>query len=517
MNMENQSFVDTPNSFWINSTPQTDYPRLEEDVHVDVAIVGGGMVGITSAFLLKKEGLKVAVIEADRILQGTTGHTTAKITSQHSLKYDRLQREMGDELARQYAQANEKAIHMVANIVQEYNIDCDFTWCPAYVYTQSQQYIKDIEDEARAASNLGIMASCVDKVPLPFKVEAALRFEHQAQFHPLKYLKALAQHILGEDSHIFEQSAAVDIQNDPLAVVTRDGHKVTADKIIIATHYPFFDGGGLYVGRIYSEKSYIVAVRVKEKFPEGMFISAESPVRSLRSQPDKEGELVLIAGENHKTGDGQDLNKRYENLLDFANQTFDVSEALYRWSTQDCMTLDGVPYVGNLTARNPNLYVATGFGKWGMSNSTASALILSDLITKGDNPWAPVYNPSRFNLSSLKPLVVQNLDVVKELVTGKVADVSKNIDIPRGEAREVGIDGQRMGVFCDDEGEIHLVDITCTHLGCELKWNDAERSWDCPCHGSRFSYNGDIIEGPAFNHLHPPGSCPNQVEARIFQ
>ncbi|MEN6325100.1 MAG: FAD-dependent oxidoreductase [Syntrophomonas sp.] len=517
MTSDNLEFMNTPSSYWIDSTPWTDYPKLENDIEVDVAIVGGGLVGITSAFLLKQEGFKVAVVEADKILQGTTGHSTAKITSQHSLIYARLKKEMGEELSQQYAEANEKAIHMIASIAKENKIDCDFTWRPAYVYTQSEQYLQDIEDEARAASSLGIKASYLDDSPLPFPVKAALCFQDQAQFHPLKYLKALAAKISGQGSHIFEETAALDIQKDPSAVITRNGKKIKAAKIIIASHFPFFDGGGMYFAKMYVEKSYIIGIKINEKFPEGMFITAESPGRSLRSQNDGNEELVLIAGEHHKTGDGQNLNIHYQNLLDFAHQTFQVNEVKYRWSTQDCMTIDGVPYCGNITPKNPDLYVATGFGKWGISNGTATAMVMRDLISKGDSPWAPVYNPSRFNLKSTKTFLVQNLDVAKEYISGKFAAIPNDVEMPKGEARVVDVDGLRFGGYRDDQGDLHLVDITCTHLGCELKWNNAELSWDCPCHGSRFSVDGEIIEGPAFNYLQNPGQCQNQVEVRAFE
>lgn len=517
MQNDQLEFKDSPNSYWIKSTAESNYPQLEKDISVDVAIVGGGIVGISAAYLLMKEGLKVAVVDANRILHGTTGHSTAKITSQHALIYAKLKKEMGEELAHQYAEANEKAIHLIANIAEENKIDCDFAWRSAYVYTQSQQMIKAIEDEARVASALGIKASILEEIPLPFPVKGALRFEGQAQFHPLKYLKALAQKVTEQGSYIFENTTAVNILGDPSAILTRDGKKITAEKIIIASHYPFFDGGALYFSRIYTEKSYILAIRLQEKFPEGMFITAEDPARSLRSQSDPDGELVLVAGENHKTGDGTDLNVHYQNLLNFAHETFPVQDVVYRWSTQDCMTLDGVPYVGHLTPQSPNLFVATGFGKWGISNGTASAMILKDLIVKGDNPWAPVYNPSRFNLVALKSFVVQNVDVAKEYVSGKMAKLPDHIDIPEGEARTVEADGHRMGAFRDEEGELHLVDITCTHLGCELKWNDAERTWDCPCHGSRFNIDGEVMEGPAFNHLYAPGQCSNHVEARVFK
>lgn len=516
MNAGNYEFKSSTNSYWLDSTKVTDFPQLTEDIKVDVAIVGGGMVGITTAVLLKKRGLKVAVVEAERILQGTTGHTTAKITSQHSLIYARIKKEMGDELAHQYADANESAIHMIDSLIKENNIDCDFSWRPAFMYTNDQKYITDIEDEARAAASFGIKASIEDKLPLPVPLKIALKFDKQAQFHPVKYLKVLAEKIPGDGSSIFEKTPAINIDKDTNQVITREGHTITADRIIIASHYPFFDGGGMYFSRIYADKSYIIGVKVEEEFPEGMFINAESPTRSLRSQPYKDGEIVLIGGEHHKTGDGSNLNQHYQNLLDFAYQNYEVQEVLYRWSTQDCMTADGVPYVGNLTGRYPNLYVATGFCKWGMTNSTASAMILSDLITEGDNPWAPVYNPTRFNLASLKSIVIENMDVAKEYITGKLAKLPDNVEIANGEAKEVGIDGQRIGAYRDEQGELHMIDITCTHLGCELKWNDAETTWDCPCHGSRFSPDGDIVEGPAFNHLHEPGEN-NHVEARIFK
>jgi len=517
MNTKMSDFEVRPSSYWIATAARTDYPSLEENVDVDVAIVGGGIVGITTAYLLKKAGRKVAVIEADRILNGTTGHTTAKITSQHALIYAKLKKDMGDELARQYAEANESAIHMVASLVKDNNIDCDFKWQPAYIYTRAAKYIREIEEETRAAASLGIKAEYLDKVPLPFSVEAAVRFDDQAQFHPLKFLQSLAQIIPGDGSHIFENSPAIDIEKDPAQVVTRSGNKVRAEKVIIATHYPFFDGGGLYFSRIYTDRSYILAVKIQEQFPEGMYINAEDPNRSLRSLSGPEGDLVLVVGEKHKTGDGDNLNQHYQNLLDYAHSTFNVSEVKYRWSTQDCMTLDGIPYVGNLTPRNPDFYVATGFGKWGMSNGIASSMILSDLIVKGDNPWAPVYNPSRFNLGSLKSFAVQNLDVAKELIVGKIEKYPDDVEVARGEARVISRNGQRCGAYRDEEDRMYYVDTTCTHLGCELMWNDAERTWDCPCHGSRFSYTGESIEGPAFNQLCPPRECTNQVEARVFK
>jgi glycine/D-amino acid oxidase-like deaminating enzyme/nitrite reductase/ring-hydroxylating ferredoxin subunit len=491
------------NSFWIASSLGTNYPILEDNVKVDIAIVGGGMTGITCAYLLKNEGFKVAVIEANRILHGTTGHTTAKITSQHDLIYYKIKKNMGVEMAQQYADANQTAINTIASFVKEKNIDCDFYSSSAYVYTQEDKYVKQIQDEVETASSLGIKATYLQEVPLPFPIKAAIRFDDQARFHPLKYLLTLANEIPGDGNHIFEQTRAIDIQQDNYCIVTTNRDKsVTAKKVIIASHFPFYDGNGLYFSRIFPYRSYVLGVKTKDEFPEGMFLSAEEPVRSLRIQDFENDKLILVGGENHKTGQGKDTSIYYENLQNFAEQTFQVDSIPFRWSTQDYTTLDEVPYTGRLTSKTPNLYVATGFRKWGMTNSTASAIILRDLIVHGKSPWQEVYNPSRFTPgASAKTFIVENVDVAKHLVTGKLTAVPNEIDLRPGEGKVVDINNEKVGVYKDTDGNLHTVDITCRHMGCELKWNSAEKSWDCPCHGSRFTYDGDIIEGPALKRL----------------
>lgn len=312
-------------SYWIASSPETNYPVLEEDIKVDIAIVGGGMTGITCAYLLKNEGLKVAIIEGNRILHGTTGHTTAKITSQHDLIYYKIKNSMGNEMAQQYADANQTAIKTIASLVKDKNIDCDFHQSSAYVYTQQDKYIKQLQDEAEAASSLGIKATYLEESPLPFPVKAILRFDEQARFHPLKYLLTLANEILGDGNHIFEKTRAIDIQQDNYCKVTTNRKKsVFAKKVIIASHFPFYDGNGLYFSRIFPYKSYVLGVKIKGEFPEGMFISAEEPVRSLRIQDFKDDKLILVGGENHKTGQGKDTSIYYESLQKFAEQTFQV-------------------------------------------------------------------------------------------------------------------------------------------------------------------------------------------------
>jgi glycine/D-amino acid oxidase-like deaminating enzyme/nitrite reductase/ring-hydroxylating ferredoxin subunit len=496
-------FKNPPQSFWMASTPSTNYPALNEDLNVDVAIVGGGFVGISCAYQLQKEGLKIAILEAGRIVQSTTGHTTAKITSQHELIYYKLINQFGQELARQYADANETAIGEIKKIADDNHIQCDYIPQSAFVYTKQDQNVQKINQEVDTASSLGIKASFVEEIPFPIDIKAAVRFDNQAQFHPRKYLLALAEKINKNGCPIFEQTRVVDIEEGKsYLLTTAQGKKVTAQKVIIASHYPFYNKHGGYFTRIYSERSYVVAIKAKEKYPGGMYINAENPARSLRHQTYENGELIFVSGEHHKTGQGEDTIKHYQALADFANTLFTVEDIPYRWSTQDCMTLDGLPYVGHFTSNTPNLYIATGFGKWGMTNSIVSSMILKDLIVKGESPWQDVYSPSRQSIiASAKNFVVQNLNVAENLIGGKTSPLPDRIQVDPGEAKVVQVGDQRIGVYRDKQNNLHSVDTTCPHMGCELNWNSAEETWDCPCHGSRLSYDGKIVVGPTVTPL----------------
>ena len=343
-------------SFWLDSTAKTDYPALDEDIQVDAAIIGGGLVGITTAWLLKKEGLKVAVLEADRICQGTTGHSTAKITSQHNLIYEQIYTKFGRELAGQYADANETAVKVMAELIKEHNIDCDFQWKPAYVYTLQDKYVEKIEREAETAALLGIKADYLEKLELPFSVKAAVRFADQAQFHPRKYVLALAQLIPGAGCQIYEETAVTGLEEGRRHTIqTSIGKKIRAERVINASHFPIHDGLGFFFGRMYADRSYILGVITPDKLPEGMYVSAESPGRSLRTQKYKGGEMLLVAGEDHKTAQGVTEDTHYRNLRDFAGANFTISAIPYRWSAQDYTTADNVPYIGQVRSGAENL------------------------------------------------------------------------------------------------------------------------------------------------------------------
>lgn len=489
-----------PESYWIEGPKPHTYPELQQDITVDVAIVGGGMSGITTAYLLAKQGYKVALIEAGKLFNGTTGHTTAKITAQHDLIYDELIQRDGEEKALLYYKATTEALQFIKDTVQEHDIDCHFTEQPSYVYTDDDSYISKLNDELSAYNKLGIPSSYVEQIPLHIPSKAAIVMHNQAQFHPLQYLYALTKKFTEMGGVIYEQTTAVDVEQGSVAkVITREGHSVACKHVVSCTHFPFYDVG-FYFARMHADRSYVIGIESEEPYPGGMYLSAEDPKRSLRSvQMADGGTLIIIGGQSHKTGQGICTIQHYEELYRFAEQYYAHKKISYRWSAQDLVTGDKIPYIGRITASSPNVFVATGFRKWGMTNSTAAALLIRDLIMEKDNPYEGLYSPSRsITLTGLGQLIVDNTDVAKHLIAGKLEMVHKRPeDLAIDEGAVVKVHGKRAGAYKDENGQLFLVDTTCTHMGCEVEWNNGDRTWDCPCHGSRFSISGEVVEGPA--------------------
>lgn len=489
-----------PEPYWRDFIKLPEFPQLKEDLQVDVVIVGGGITGLTSAYLLVNEGLKVAVLEADKLLNGTTGHTTAKITAQHDLIYDEFVRNFGRNTARLYYEANIDALNFIKKTVEEHQIDCDFSEQDAYVYATTDEYARKLEKEAKAYETVGIDGGLVDSIPFNIEVKKALVMKNQAQFHPIKYLAHLIDIIKEKGGLIFEYTTAVDIETgEQPTVLTREGQRVTGSHVLSCSHFPFYEGLGFYSARMYADRSYIIAVKTKESYPGGMYLGADEPTRSLRSATINGEEMILIGGESHKTGQGKDTMEHYKALETFGEEVFGLEDIVYRWSAQDLVTLDKIPYIGELTSGQPNILVATGYRKWGMTNGTAAALLFRDMILGVKSIYKGLYSPSRFYAHpSLKNFLVTNADVVKHLIKGKIEVSYKSIDnLSNDEGAVVSIKGHRKGAYKDVEGNLHIVDTTCTHVGCEVEWNSGERSWDCPCHGSRFSYTGEVLEGPA--------------------
>lgn len=496
----NGNLPNAPEPYWREAIDLPRFHSLKEDLRADVVIVGGGIVGITSAYLLACEGLKVALLEADKLLNGTTGHTTAKVTAQHGLIYNELIQNIGKSKARLYYEANTKALAFIRETVNQFNIDCDFSDQDAYLYATTQKYADKLQKEADAYGTLGIDGDMVDKIPFNITIKNGLVMKNQAQFHPLKYLAHLLEVIREKGGQIFEGTRAVNVETGQHpTVLTREGKSVTGNYVLACSHFPFYEGLGLYSSKLHADRSYVLAVKTSTNYPGGMYISADEPIRSLRSTPVDGQQLVLIAGESHQTGQGIPTMEHYKALETFGQQVLGLDKIVYRWSAQDLVTLDKVPYIGSLTAKHPRILMATGFRKWGMTNGTVAALLFRSTILGKTNPYQQVFQPSRFYVNpSLKNFLVENADVVSHLIKGKLAVPNEKVEnLSNGEAAIIHMDGQRKGAYKDENGDVHIVDTTCTHIGCEVEWNDGDRTWDCPCHGSRFSYTGQVIEGPA--------------------
>ncbi len=501
MSMKDYEMPRFPEPYWRDMDLPI-YNSLIEDIHVDVAIVGAGITGITAGYLLANKGLKVAILEAGRVLNGTTGHTTAKITAQHGLIYNELLQNFGEERAKLYYQGATDAMEFVSRMVSENRIECDFSNQEALIYAATEKNAYKVEEEADAYQKLGIRGELTEEA-LPFNIKSmsTLVMHDQAQFHPLKYLNVLLRKFIEAGGVVYENVTATDVEEGSQPkVVLRNGKKVSCQHVIAASHYPFVDKNGFYFSRLEIKRSYIVAVTTQKEFPGGMFYSADSPTRSLRSTPLENGEqLVLVSGDGHKTGQGIDTMKHYLALEDFANDVLGIKEYKYRWSAQDMITLDKIPYIGPVTEKNPNIHIATGYRKWGMTNGTQAALVLVDAILEKENPYRDFYAPQRFDADpDIKKFIKLNSDVAKHLVKGKLEYVGKELhEVEVDEGAVVMVKGERAGAYRDHDGCLHLVDTTCTHLGCEVEWNHGDRTWDCPCHGSRYTYDGEVVEGPA--------------------
>ena len=445
-----------PRSLWFEGRNRRERPALDRDISADVVVVGAGIVGLTTALLLERQGASVVVLEMRHVAAGATGYNTAKLSSLHGLTYAQLASKLGAESARTYGAANEAGIARIFELADEIGIDCDLRRKPNYTYAEAASDVEKVRQEADVAGELGLPASYVEELDLPFPVAGAVRFENQAEFHPVKYADGIADALRGP---LHENTRVTGV--DSGRVSTAGGASVSAEHVVVATHLSFLDRG-LYFARCHPERSYIVAGRVSDP-PAGMYLSTESPAHSIRAH----GDWLLVGGESHKTGQADEAG-RYARLEAWARERFGLEPEL-RWATQDHMPVDNVPYVGRHDPFSSGLWVATGFKKWGLAMGAAAAELLAAQIGGRDHPWTDLFDPSRLRPKASAPsFVKENANVALRFVGDRITN--------RGAPR-------------------------CTHLGCLLKWNGAEETWDCPCHGSRFAATGEVIEGPATRPL----------------
>lgn len=458
---------------------------LQSHIQTEVAIIGAGLAGILIGYELQKSGKQVVLLEAKQIASGQTSHTTAKITSQHGFVYHHLIKHFGEKLARQYAIANEKAITHYRLLIKQEQIDCDFEEKDSYIYSDDMELL---QKEFEAVTKLGLPAFFVPSTSLPIPAASAIQFESQAQFHPLKFIKSISECLT-----IYENTLVLSVEDN--LIKTEQG-TVRANSIVFATHFPFINFPGMYFTRMHQERSYVLALKHAPKI-EGMFLGKGANAYSLRNYKD----FLLFGGENHRCGE-HIKGGHFDALRQKAKEWFPNSVEIGHWSAQDCISVDSVPYIGHYSSKTPNWYVATGFQKWGMTSSMVSALILKDLICGYENSYATIFSPNRFTPSDLLNITKEGGMAVKGLLK-RTLQLPEHVieDLPCGHGEIVLIADEKIGVYKDDNGTVYPVTIRCPHLGCQLEWNPDEKSWDCPCHGSRFDYHGNWISNPAQTNI----------------
>lgn len=467
-------------SMWHDTINKKNYPELKENIKTDVLIIGGGITGISCAYELKDHFDNITLVTMNELYSGTTGYTTAKITYQHGYLYYDLLKKLGLKKALSYYQFNKKGLNRISEIIKKENIDCDYKEVSSYLFSYQNEE-KNLKNEFRAYDEIGIKGKLTTIDDLS---KLALQVDNQGQFNPLKYL----QKLIGiTNIKIYENTQIINIE---VNTAFTKNNKITADYIIVATNYPIYPNHNLFFTKLIPSVSYVIAGKPNKQIKNGNYINTTSPIVSIRYQND----IMLLGGMSHKTKYIKKPNEEYNKLTEIGNKYFEL-EYQYGWSTRDFISIDNLPFVGHL---EKNIFVATGFGKWGMTNSVASSILIKDLILNKDNRFKKVFNPRRCIIS--KSYLKYNITMPKTIIKSKkiYEHISK---LDKGEGKVIKLRFTRYGVYRDDNNKVHIVKACCTHLGCGLLFNKVDRTYDCPCHGSKFNFDGKVIAGPAKKNL----------------
>lgn len=490
---------------WVDTVPQPQLPATRlQDVTPDVLVIGGGIVGITTALLLQRAGRRACVVEARDLSHSVTAHSTVKVTVGHGTLYSEIEEKQGFEAAKIYAEANVAGFEQILELVNALDIECMLEHGdPHVVYAEKPAERQKVEREADVVGRLGLPASMSQDAPVPFDVAAALHFHGQAQFHPVRYLSGLAEALVRDGGAVVRGVRALGVEeDDDTCHIQTTAGTVSAPHVVVATQFPILDRGGHFAW-LEASRSYGVAGVLPAGTSAGMAINVGSPTHSTRTANLGGDELLIVVGEGHEVGHVSDTTQRWERLREWATERFGVSEFRYHWSAEETSTLDKIPFAGFIAPGSDRILTAAGFNGWGMTNGTASALMLRDLILGQDNPWVRVFDARRAESTIPgREFVKHNIQVGKTWLKDRLGGAKGTADdLGPGEAGIVDVAGKKSAAYRDEQGVLHAVSPVCTHLGCDVEWNDGERSWDCPCHGSRFSCDGEVLHGPATTPL----------------
>ncbi len=482
-------------SLWLHDYNIKSFEPLTSNMEADIVVIGAGLCGLLTAYMLKDTGQKIVIIDAGKIASGTSANNTAKITAQHGIMYKELF-DKDESAARLYKKVCTDAIENYKKIITENNILCDYRECDALVYSIDEEYAKKIVDEYEIATQLGFDAYLTDTIEPNINVVNALGYKKQATFHPVKFMNEIVRLLEISGVKIYENTTAIDIEDD--IVETEDGWEIRASHIVMATHFPFFKIKGLYSLKMQQERSYIVALSGINKKIENMYIDAYEYGYSFKQH----GEYLLVCGQDHKTGEDEGED-RFKELEEYAKYLYPESQIACRWAAQDCMTLDNMPYIGKYSTLMPNCYVATGFKKWGITLSMVAANTIKDMIINRVNEESNLFSPSRFKIGSTKKLVEFATDSGVAFVKGhnNVFGISSELKLAKGDGVVMQHNNIKLAIYRGEDDKLTCVSAVCSHLGCVVKFNKSEKTWDCPCHGSRYDINGNVIEGPALEPL----------------
>lgn len=485
-------------SYWNKTGEKTTYPKLDEDLEIDTLIVGSGISGITAAYCLASKGIKPVVIEAAGFCDGTTGNTTGKLTIQHDIIYTNLVKKYGEDFARKYAESQTKAIDFVRDVVEKEKIECQLANNTAYIYGETNDEKKIIEKEHETALKLGIDSEFIENVDFPPNNFGMMGFKNQAVFHSVRYLNGLANAAIEKGAKIYCSTKAIKIKDGEIITVkTEDGNVIKAKHVILATQFPIYDGMNLFFTRLYAKRAYGVAIEPKREWPDGSYINIGNPTRSIRTHVENGKRILIVVGESHATGrEEEKMQMHYANLVEFADRIAGVKNVIAKWSAQDYQTPDQVSYIGRI-GNNSNIYIATGYAKWGLSNGTLSGIILSELISNGASEYEEIYSKNRPDFtSSLGKTITEVFVPVGELIKSKFEATEELKELEKGKGIVINYKGEKAGIYRDFDDTVTILDVSCRHMSTELNFNTLEKTWDCPAHGGRYAANdGRLLEG----------------------